>query len=380
MMIEVRKAGFLNKGAELMLLSALDRIRSEMPEANLAMAPDLRTAPYIKRAQLGLYQKVWFQRFRVQWGFLGGLVPRGIREFFGLVLDPEIDVVLDASGFSYSDQIGLSSTLATARAVKRWKRRGTRVILLPQAFGPFNDRQIRDSMRCIAENADLVFARDEVSYGHLVDIAGESDRIRISPDFTCLLDGVELEKYDRLRQKFCLIPNHRMIEKTSGRDASAYASFLGRCCRYLHARDEMPFFLIHEGDRDIEIARRIISEAGLEMEIVTEDDPFLIKGILGRCRGVIGSRFHGLVSSLSQGVPALAAGWSHKYEMLFRDYGFTEGMLDVTASDQEIERKIDLIVDPRSRRTLSADLLKEAKRQKELTLTMWESVFSAIRS
>ncbi len=132
MLIEIRKTGFVNKGAQLMLLSAIDRVRREMPGADLAMAPELPSAPFIERARLGLYQKIWFQRYRVQWGFLGALVPRPIREHFGLVLDREIDAVLDASGFSYSDQIGLSSTLAMAKATARWKRRGTSVILLPR--------------------------------------------------------------------------------------------------------------------------------------------------------------------------------------------------------------------------------------------------------
>ena len=175
MMIEVRKAGFVNKGAELMLLSVLDRVGRELPDADLVMAPNLRMAPYRKRAVLGLYQKVWFQRYRVRWGYLGRLVPRGMREFFGLVLDSEVDAVLDTSGFSYSDQVGLSSTLATAKDLRRWKKQRTKVILLPQAFGPFENKRIRSSMRYIADNTDLIFARDEISYNYLADIVGEKD-------------------------------------------------------------------------------------------------------------------------------------------------------------------------------------------------------------
>ena len=378
MMIEVRKAGFVNKGAELMLLSVLDRVRRELPDADLVMAPDLKTAPYRKRAMLGLYQKVWFQRYRVQWGFLGRLAPRRMREFFGLVLDCEIDAVLDASGFSYSDQVGLSSTLAAARAVKRWKRRGTKVILLPQAFGPFENRRIRESMRQIADNADLIYARDESSYNYLVDIVGEKEHIRTAPDFTCLLDSKVPEWFDPHDNRFCIIPNHRMLEKTSTRESADYVPFLGKCCRYLHKREEKPFFLIHEGRKDLAIARGIIDELGSDIPVITESDPLMIKGILGKCHGVIGSRYHGLVSSLSQGIPSLAVGWSHKYEMLFRDYGFTDGLLDVTSPDGEIENSIDLLIDSQSRDALSAGLLQESLKQKSLTDGMWESVFSVL--
>ncbi len=378
MMIEVRKAGFVNKGAELMLLSVLDRVGRELPDADLVMAPNLRTAPYRKRAVLGLYQKVWFQRYRVQWGHLGGLMPRGMREFFGLVLDSEVDVVLDASGFSYSDQVGLSSTLATARALRRWKKQETKVILLPQAFGPFEDNRIRSSMRYIAEHADLIFARDEISYNYLADIVGEKEHIRIAPDFTCLLDGNAPEWFDRHKNRFCIIPNHRMLEKTSARDAAGYVSFLSKCCRYLHDRDQKPFFLIHESDRDLEIARSVIDDLGIDIKVIVEGDPLMIKGILGRCHGVISSRFHGLVSSLSQGVPALTVGWSHKYEMLFRDYRFTDGLLSITAPDREIESRIDRLIDKDSHDKLSAGLIEEAQKQKDLSIRMWDSVFSVL--
>lgn len=379
LMIEVRKAGFVNKGAELMLIGVLDRIRRELPRADIAMAPDRRTAPYHRRAALGLYQKVWLQRYRVQWGFLGALIPRPAREFFGLVLDSEVDAVLDASGFSYSDQIGLSSTLATARAVRRWKRRGTKVILLPQAFGPFEDRRIRASMRYIAEHADLIYARDEVSYRHLVSLTGERDHIRIAPDFTCLVDGTVPDGFDPLEHRFCIIPNHRMLQKTPPREAAGYLSFLLTCCRYLDERGQKPFFLIHEGRKDLDIARQVADSLGSGIPIVDEPDALAIKGIIGSSRAVIGSRYHGLVSALSQGVPALAVGWSHKYEMLFRDYGVEDGLVDVTAPDEEIARRIEELIDDGERSRIADRLKEESRRQKALAGKMWEEVVAALK-
>jgi colanic acid/amylovoran biosynthesis protein len=378
MMIEIRKAGFLNKGAELMLLGILGEISRRMPGADLVMAPNLRSAPYGKRAPLGLYQKVWYQRYGIQWGHLGHLIPSMLRDLFGLVLDREIDVVLDASGFSYSDQVGLSSTLAMARAMRRWKRRDTKVILLPQAFGPFENGRIRASMRHIADNADLIFARDKISYKYLTDIAGKRESIRIAPDFTCLLPGTLPDRFDPGKNRFCIIPNFRMMEKSTEEKASAYISFLSLCARYLHEKGRYPFFLIHEGERDRKIADTVIKNTGLDIAVVIEEDPLKIKGILSLCEGVVGSRYHGLVSALSQGVPALAAGWSHKYEMLFADYSFPEGLIDIPATESEVTERIDRIIDGESRGELSAVLTERAEKQKELTGEMWDSVFSTI--
>jgi colanic acid/amylovoran biosynthesis protein len=289
-----------------------------------------------------------------------------------------VDAVLDASGFSYSDQVGLSSVLATAKACERWKRRGTKVILLPQAFGPFQDRKIGDSMKRIMDNADLIFARDDASFDYLTALSGNTDNLRKAPDFTCLLEGKAPGWFDPETHRFCLIPNHRMLEKTSLEEAATYEEFLRKCCRILLHLGEKPFFLIHEGNKDLSIAERVNSSLGSAIPVVSEDDPVALKGIIGESRGVIGSRYHGLVSALSQGVPALAAGWSHKYEMLFRDYGFPEGLIGVTSEDAGLEKSIGRLLDPEKRAGLRSCLLEASIRQKELTTGMWDSVFELL--
>ena len=138
MLIEIRKAGFVNKGAELMLYAALEKMREAYPEAQFCMAPSANNgaAPFAKRVELGLLQKAWMWRYCFQWGDLAMLSPQKIREMYGIVLDKEIDIVLDAAGFAYSDQWGDRSCQELARSCKRWKKNDTKIILLPQAFGP----------------------------------------------------------------------------------------------------------------------------------------------------------------------------------------------------------------------------------------------------
>ena len=55
MVIEVRGVNFKNKGAELMLNAAVQKIRSELPNVRLAMKPGSEN-DFIKRAKLGLFQ------------------------------------------------------------------------------------------------------------------------------------------------------------------------------------------------------------------------------------------------------------------------------------------------------------------------------------
>ncbi len=377
MHIEIRGVGFINKGAELMLRAALQKAQSVYPDARYVMAPgtDGSGAPYRDRAQLGLYQKAWQWRYGVQWGDLAGLAPARLREKFGVVLDSEIDVVLDAAGFAYSDQWGSGNTRELARATRRWKRRGTKVILLPQAFGPFGSDITRKAAREFVANADLVCARDRISYQNLVEVAGEQDKIRIYPDFTNLVRGTPPPGFDPDTHRFCIIPNHRMVDKTDNATAQAYLPLLAGIASHLKARDAKPFLLVHGDEGDRRLAERVSAEAG-GVPVMEEPDPLAIKGILGQCRGTLSSRFHGLVSALSQGVPSLATSWSHKYEMLFADYGVTDGLLDVTADADTVRGRLDALLDPDTFGTTRHTLLDHAARIKRDAESMWDDVFA----
>lgn len=386
MIIEIRKAWFVNKGAELMLHAAYWRMRQEYPGALLAMAPMGNVAsmgPYagfFKQAELGMLQKSWLWRYGLQWGDMVGLIPAKLRKRYGVVLDREIDVVLDAAGFSYSDQWGVGSAVELARSCRRWRKRGTKVVLLPQAMGPFESQKIKDAMNRAADHADLIFAREQISYDHLIKAVGKRPNIKMAPDFTNLLEGVLPDYFPADSDRFCLVPNYRMIDKTSREQSKAYLPFMIKCAKLLQAKGAPPFVLVHEGADDLMLAQEISKACGGEVEIITESHPLKIKGILGACRGTVGSRFHGLVSALSQGVPSLATGWSHKYRMLFEDYGFGEGILDIMAGEDEIREKIDLIVEPDSRQQIQTTLNEKTHGFKQQSEQMWQEVIGLINA
>jgi coenzyme F420-reducing hydrogenase beta subunit/polysaccharide pyruvyl transferase WcaK-like protein len=377
MIIEIRKAGFVNKGAELMLLSIIQKVKEKYSNTKLTMVPS-PSAPYEERTKLGLYQKVSYRRYRVQWGFIFSAIPGFLRKPYGLVLDKELNVVLDAAGFSYGDQWGARSTIELAKSLKKWKRYGTKVILLPQAFGPFASPAIKKAITIVADHADLIFPREKTSYQHLVEVVGERENISIAPDFTNILEGIVPDSFNQENNKFCIVPNYRMIDKTLKEISEAYRPFLIFCARYLLEKQAKPFFLIHEGENDYLLAHEASSALGLKIPIIKETDPIKIKGILGTCTGTIGSRYHGLVSALSQGVPSLATGWSHKYRELFDDYGFPEGMIDITSPDLEIKEKIDTILDYEKSKNIQNTIIKHSVRLKKQTEKMWNKVFAMI--
>ena len=377
MFIEIRKAGFINKGAELMLHAALQKLKARYPDATFVMAPTSKRLdqPFHHLVQLGFYPKASLWRHGIQWGNLANLAPRQLREMYGVVLDREVDVVIDAAGFAYSDQWGDAPTNELAQSAKRWRKNGTCVILLPQALGPYASERNRKAMKTVVENVDLIFPRERVSYEHLTGLVGEQPKIRQSPDFTNLITGVLPNNFDTEQNRFCIVPNCRMLDKTDQATRDAYLPFLIKCTEHLLRKNARPFVLVHEGKDDRALADKLSAAVG-GLPVIQEKGALQIKGILGACSGTLGSRFHGLVSALSQGVPALATGWSHKYQMLFEDYGIPEGMLKVGASDAEIERKVAWITDDREQ--IQAQLKERAEHLKAQSEQMWQQVFAVI--
>ena len=377
MVIEIRRAGFTNKGAELMLRAAVEQIRKRMPDADVVMIPDSADS-YCRRGSLCIKQKVWLQKLGVRWGDLAAIVPDRTRRRYGLYLDSEVDVVLDAAGFAYGDQWPIRRLAEAAGSSARWKRNGTKLILLPQALGPFTDSIRQRHATELICNAALVFPRDVQSYQHVLGLVGEQPYVQVAPDFTNLLEGAIPASFESELNRFCVIPNYRMIDKTDDEVSARYVKLMASIVQELDSRGAKPFLLIHEGSNDLWLAMQISNRLARPVNVVVEEDALFIKGIIGQSDGVVSSRFHGLVSALSQGVPALGTSWSHKYNMLFADYGFPEGVIDSEMLMDQIGSKIDRITAPSAREKVRQTILHHAHEYKGKAQKMWDKVFAVI--
>lgn len=368
----------MNKGAELMLHAILEMMKKKYPNAKFVMAPNLMNQKYEDRIKLGFYQKPYYWKKRIQWARIADFIPKDIRTMYGIILDKEIDVVLDASGFTYSDQWNAGGAYELSVSTNKWKENRTKVILLPQALGPFKSKKIQNYMTNAIENIDLVFARERISYEHITNAVGKRKNIKQFPDFTNLIAGVIPQDFDSIKNNFCIIPNYRMIDKVSEKESKAYLPFLIKCIKYLLKTNQKPFLLVHDTEKDFLLAKEIQETIDEHIEIIIEKNPLKIKGIIGVCEGTIGSRFHGLVSALSQGIPSLATGWSHKYQMLFDDYNFSDGLVNITVTDAELYSKIDLIINQASKQKIKKALQEKSLLLKEESRKMWNEVFKII--
>ena len=397
MFYEVQGVEFVNKGAELMLYGIVQHFQENDNRAIVAANLERRYRNKQGRAKVGLQYVTWVDNRLPNSGLiingLASLLPAPVRRNLQLVLNQEIDVLLDASGFSYTDQWGAGYAQRMAAKLSRLKAEGKKIILLPQAFGPFDDAQVRAAFENILLNSDLVFARDRVSYDYVRQFDAAGDKLNLAPDFTNLVSGRVPDYFAQQTQdlasnkhRVCIIPNVRMLDKTEAKVREQYLVFLENCIQCLFDLKLNPFIMVHQTGKDYEIALNLQSKfsdrAGYPtdnpLSVIAETDPLAIKGIIGQCFLVISSRFHGIVSSLSQGVPCLATGWSHKYQMLFEDYGCSQLLINPLFTPAEIKTKIEQVATEPNRTEIVNTIKTAALEQKQLSQKMWQQVHQTI--
>ena len=133
--IQITGINFDNKGSELMLIAILNRLNETIEDAEYAIQPTANFKDYLKISQLGMYQILNTFNKNLFITFLQNLVPKILYEKFlnflrlyGIILDRNVDIVLDAAGFAYSDEWSTFSCLNLKKNSKIWKKNLTKVI------------------------------------------------------------------------------------------------------------------------------------------------------------------------------------------------------------------------------------------------------------
>jgi colanic acid/amylovoran biosynthesis protein len=173
------------------------------------------------------------------------------------------------------------------------------------------------------------------------------------------------------------VPNSKVVAARGAGGDEAYLSFLAHAAERLQAAGRPVSFLIHEGEGDAALARKANMRLQRPLDIVSPATAADAKLAIAGADAIISSRFHGLVSALAAGVPALACGWSHKYQALMQDYGLGDMLVnldDRSSWSERIEQLIGIMASSDARSSIEAAAID----QKKKTQTMWKDVFKVI--
>ena len=233
--------GLVNRGDQLMLATCYEQTRARLPRATICVGENvyregiawcrargvLPLAPRrpganarFKEYAVRIFQAASHRRFR--------LYPS------------QIDLVLAAPGFHYGDAFAnIYSDRMVEREIRKFrsfKKKKRRIVLLPQALGPFEKPLSHRLFEGVLACTDIVYARDKTSFDLVLKWFPEAKtRLRLGPDFTCLAEGTNPTVSFPHRSTVVIIPNVRMTTH-AGESGESYVAFMVNVCKMLTER------------------------------------------------------------------------------------------------------------------------------------------------
>lgn len=369
-----------NKGAELMLYAILHEIEKKYPEAEIYVPifAIKQGLSYIQ-TNLNIKEKPFANIIRfAQKIHLYGILRRLHIPYYWM-FDNQIiknaDYFIDASGFTFSDQWKPTNYNVEfwKYQLKGYKKQKTKIIFLPQAFGPAYLTNTQKEFHILNQYADIIMPREKISQNYLIENKVNPDKIKMYTDFTSSIKGVFPQQYSHLRNGVCIIPNMRMIDKGTI-SLNNYLILLEKIIEKVSSEGHITYFLNHEGIEDEKLAYLCKQRLQHPIEVVTGLNALEVKGLIESSYLCISSRFHGVASALNSAVPCLATSWSHKYAELFKDYGMNDNILkldDLQACIEKVEKYLAKDKNSLIRQELKMRIPQIQNETKEMWNTVW---------
>lgn len=352
-----------NKGAAAMLQSSIARLKEVYAERlhiylmSVYPAEDRLQCPHscvsIVPAQP---QRVLFLAFpcAVCWRMLRWCAPVRALLLKNKMLRAyaQADLVIDEAGISFSDSRGwILNTYAFACAAVPLLM-GTPVVKYSQAFGTLDQAYNRFLASLVLPKMKLVIARGRLSYAYL-RAAG------IRNNVVCRADGafrmppapkVEERVKERCKKEglchMVALSVSSVVERRCKKAGIDYCQVMAAFLAYLTGRGYQVWMFanaarIHSkkprnndlmtGDAIARAYRRM--ERGKTKDQHTGNNKLIwehremdaeeLRAMIAQCECLVASRFHAMVFALSEQVPVMLIGWSHKYEEVMEQFGLS---------------------------------------------------------
>lgn len=296
-----------------------------------------------------------------------------------------IDALIDISGYSYHDE-GVERIINVLSGIRSSDKMIYKNYFMPQAWGKFTNMASKYWIKKLHAQSTLFYARDEISFTYLRDSCIDVQNIRRAPDIAFLFRGSDIAVGAAILSKrgfppphrpmIGVVPNVRVYERTAGRGTgNDYLKVLEALVRFSIEKLDVNVVLLpndcmlpgdnHTDDRFLCSLLYSRLDCADRVLVLTDDHRAEeIKAIIGNLDFLISSRFHSLVFALSQSVPVLALGWSHKYPELLSLFGLERYLI----SHETIHMHNSL------------DLLQSAWREKDILSEKIQRVLPQIES
>ena len=382
-----------NKGAYLMLLAAKKLGTTYFEKANFVLPSSVTDKEDLKKEGFKFLNHPLFHVGHDRWFKLGMKYPLFTNLLFkygkgqslsGNVKLKDINLVLDVSGFAFGDKFGKMPLNNLNTQIAFFKEKRIPYVMLPQALGPFSG-DLKKIAKEAFQDADLIFARDNISYQNLKSLNLPSNKCKQASDITLSLNTEEKLpiRFSSFKPFCSIVPNVRMLDKADESWKNNYERAIKNAVdTILNNSDFNVLILVHSTTigGDATLAEQIYAnfKDNKRVKLDTDENPLVLKKILKDSELLIGSRFHALASALSSSTPSIATSWLHKYEMLFADYNIKN--YSYNKYNETFEQGILQLLNKNELAQVKEKLVTKNKEIKIANKNLWQLVADTVMS
>ncbi len=268
----------------------------------------------------------------------------------------DTDLVIDEAGISFSDSRGfIMNTYAFVCAAVPMLM-GVPVVKYSQALGPFHNAYNRFLAKWILPKIKLIIARGRFTYGHL-KAAGFQNNVKLCADGAFTMPSSP--ETERRVQRACkdagfshtvALSISSVVAKKCKKAGIDYCRIMAEFISYLTGRGFQVYMFANAArmhskktrNNDLmagdAIARAFHNQKNAKGGLIWERremDAEEIRAYIGQCEMLVASRFHAMVFALSEQVPVMLVGWSHKYQEVMEQFGLGEYAADFSGLSLE---------------------------------------------
>ncbi|MBU0617614.1 MAG: polysaccharide pyruvyl transferase family protein [Planctomycetes bacterium] len=357
-----------NRGAESMLRAAVQRIPEFEPGVRftlLSLYPKDDIAenrdPAIRIVPLAPVHLV-FVAFPL--ALLAGLLARLRLPHKFLLRTPALraihdtDLVIDLSGISFVEGRGLV-LLYNVLVVLIPVLLKTPAMKYAQALGPFRGKLNSWAARWLLPKVARIAARGRITREHLDGLALPPEIVESCSDAAFAMQvGPQAQQtiaplltQPTFARPVVCVSASSVVEKLCRRHGVDYPRQIAAFIDYLIDQKGYGVCLLAHSARpgrksaknnDLPVCRRIAELVNRPECLLPELtlDAEALRVLIGKCRFLVASRFHAMISGLATGVPTMLVGWSHKYAEVLEMFDLEKYALDYAELSEDALRQL----------------------------------------
>lgn len=376
-------ANFNNKGAQSMLFITIDEIRKRSKNAEVWFATvefgDFQNYRFHPIYMNVLAQNIALQGKGYQLLQLKGKLKDCAKFILGKrqnlwqtsdlkVLMPQIDAVIDVSGFALGQKWSTASQQKYLNNIRLAKAYHKPIYLMPQSFGGFDypkeSRYLLTEIGELLKYPRIVFAREQQGE-HALKEAFHLTNVMLSYDM--VLQNQEIDPANIFKKpptikipsvseigNVALIPNQQCFRHGDQEKTMALYCF---AIEKLIEKGKIVYVFHHSKD-DAECCRIVYEKFSKNqaVKLIEQDfSCFEYDAFIKQFEFILCSRFHGIVHAYRNAVPAIALGWEIKYQELAKAVGQETFAFDITAPT------LDRSLLTQAIETMSSDFVQQSR-------------------